>query len=232
MDDGVLAVTSSERRDGRHRPAAVARAVARPPAVDVPRVQAERAVVAMPPARRQRADEHPAVPAAELIAGSSATASRAVSVRVGHGGSSLGRTYACGVRPVQLGEGRGSVSSPWAFACCYSFLSIAPGRCPRGYVHRRGAPPARGIARFGRRTRWPSRMREPPVEACTTGSDEKGRERRRARGREGVRPRAALDGRHGRRRSGERRHGDRRNGAHRLLLSRTSEHRNSASPPV
>lgn len=50
MHNGVLAVTSRERADRRHRAAAAARAVARLAAVDVAGVEAERTVVPVPPA--------------------------------------------------------------------------------------------------------------------------------------------------------------------------------------
>lgn len=68
MDDGVLSLAAGECSDGRHRSAAVARAVARRFAIDMARIQALRAVVTMLPSIERRSYERPAVPATELVA--------------------------------------------------------------------------------------------------------------------------------------------------------------------
>jgi hypothetical protein len=68
MHDCVLSLPPHERRDGRHKRAAVACAVPRSATVDVPRIQARRTVIPVAPARRRCADHELAVTAPELFA--------------------------------------------------------------------------------------------------------------------------------------------------------------------
>lgn len=68
VDDALLAARPLEHADGRHRRPAGARAVAGRPPVDVARVQAERAMVAVPAAVQRLSYKHPAAPAAKLLA--------------------------------------------------------------------------------------------------------------------------------------------------------------------
>jgi hypothetical protein len=63
----VLAVVTDERADRGHRCAAGRGAVAWTPIIDVARVETDGAVVAMPAARWQRADQQPAVPATKVL---------------------------------------------------------------------------------------------------------------------------------------------------------------------
>ena len=67
MHQRMLALPAREHAHGRHRSAAIARAVAGRPAIDVPRVEAPRAVVAVHAARWRRAYHRAAVAASELL---------------------------------------------------------------------------------------------------------------------------------------------------------------------
>jgi len=89
MHDRLLSLVPHERCDGRHHRAAVARAVARRAAVDMPGVQADRAVIAIAPARRRYADHHLAVAAPKIIAATmkpsfAALVASTASIRPGH----------------------------------------------------------------------------------------------------------------------------------------------------
>ena len=65
VDDHLLAIPARAEAHGLHQRPAFAEAVAGVTAIDMPRVQAERAVIAMPPPRNRRADECAAMPAFE-----------------------------------------------------------------------------------------------------------------------------------------------------------------------
>ena len=92
MHDGVLALGARKRADGRHGPAAVARSIAGRLAVDVARVEALRAVVAVLASIQGPAYERPAMPAAKLLA-RSPKAARAPLISIGprHGVLRLSR---------------------------------------------------------------------------------------------------------------------------------------------
>lgn len=68
VDEDVLALWPGESADRSHEPAAITRAIAGGPPVDVARVEADRAMVAMSTAARRRADQGTAVSAAKLFA--------------------------------------------------------------------------------------------------------------------------------------------------------------------
>jgi hypothetical protein len=92
VHDRVLALCARERTDGRHRSAAVARAVAGRLPVDVARVQALRTVIAVPPPIQRPPYKRAAVTAAKLLA-RSMEAARAplISKRLRHGVLRLSR---------------------------------------------------------------------------------------------------------------------------------------------
>jgi hypothetical protein len=105
MHDGVLALRARERADGRHGPAAIARAIAGRLAIDVTRVQASGAVVAVLTSIQRPSYERPAAPAAKLVAGSlKAARSPLISIALRHGVRRLSR------RPLGRPGDRGRVA--------------------------------------------------------------------------------------------------------------------------
>ena len=68
VDDHLLAVPARAKSDRLHQRPALAEAIAGMSEIDMSRMQAERAVIAMPPARNGRTDECAAMPALEGLA--------------------------------------------------------------------------------------------------------------------------------------------------------------------
>src|SRR5207248_10157602 len=67
VNDYVLALSPGECADGSHHRATGAGAISRMRAVDVPREQAQGAVIALAATHGKGADEGPTVPAAEIL---------------------------------------------------------------------------------------------------------------------------------------------------------------------
>ena len=104
VEHDLLAVGAGERADGRHEGAAVARPVARHLAVDVARVEAVRAVVAVAAAGRQGTDHELAVAAAKLAL----RLGVAVGIAVGRTGAAVGTTVGTGIAIAGTGVARGA----------------------------------------------------------------------------------------------------------------------------
>jgi hypothetical protein len=68
VDEHLLAVSPVEETDRLHQRAAVAEPIARERAIDVPREEAKRAMIAVAPTGQRRSDEGLAPPALELLA--------------------------------------------------------------------------------------------------------------------------------------------------------------------
>ena len=68
VDDDLLTIPARAKADWLHQRPALAEAVAGVTAIDMPRMQAERAVIAMPPSRYGGADKCTAMPAFERLA--------------------------------------------------------------------------------------------------------------------------------------------------------------------
>lgn len=67
MRQPVFTIRPDKGSDGRHRPATGTEPVAGPREVHMPRVQADRAVIAVSPAAGNRPDQRAAVPTAKLF---------------------------------------------------------------------------------------------------------------------------------------------------------------------
>jgi hypothetical protein len=113
MDDHLLAVAAGAEPDRFHQAPAFAGAIAGATAIDMPRVQAERAMIAVASTRYRRADEGPAMPALKrflavrdlvrIVVGRGLAAPTLVSMLVGLPACATSRYWFVGKMTIFLG---------------------------------------------------------------------------------------------------------------------------------
>ena len=126
MDDDVLAIGTLEGADGLHQRATDAAAVAGAAVVDMARVEAERAMIAMVAAAGQWADEAVAVAALEALVEGVAFAAAGIAL------GNFVRRHAGGSGAVVLPSGAADTVGglvAWGFAATWGVTCIALASC-------------------------------------------------------------------------------------------------------